>query len=207
MQHDDNDRTERRTVDVHVMQARIEMLFEALGEVKTLLKSLDETVSLIRVFDMQIKQQGGDVSRLELDVREYKRNMDALENQIRSDVAEVKRLSSDESDRIKEIAESTKNTLQSKVSYVQGALAGISVLGAILYGATVWFGSRSLEMLEGHDRYVQTLQTLHAEEHLREGMNKAPAQVELDRKPVVTDGSSDSGRSLSDSHRNGTPRM
>lgn len=192
--------------DIYVMQARIQMLFEALREVKSLLKSIEETVGLIRVFDVQIKQLGSDFSRLEIDVREYKRDLEDLELRLGVDIAEVKKMVKEETDKAKDVAGTTRTAIESKVSYVQGIIAAVTVLGALVYAAAGWWVSRYTSMTDDHNKYIHTLQTLDAEDHLRQSMAKPPTRYDLDTKPKVV-GEGGEKMQRSEESKEDTPRL
>lgn len=182
--------------DVHVMQAKIEMLFTTFQEVKSVLKSIEETVSILKVFDLQLKQMGGDLARLEDDVRMYSNKLEDIEAEIEAAVKESEDRLQQQVTAAKTTAEDTKNALQSKVSYVQGAVATVALLGALLYAVAIWWGSRVLDTTEDNERYINILKTLEAEQHLRGAMNK-PYHYEIPERGIAGPSSGSPGASQS----------
>ena len=172
--------------DTYVMQARIEQLYQAIADVKTLLRNVEETVSVIKVFDLRIQQQSLDLTRLETDVREYKRLIEDLEERLDSEIEDAKTEASAKIGKVSTLASNTKSTLDRKVSYVQGALAAITALGAILYVIAVWWGSRYIDKADDSERYIHTLRTLDAEQHLKDSMGNVERE-KVDPQPKVVE--------------------
>lgn len=198
MQQRDNSGRGNSPPDPYVMQAKIDMLFDALVEVKQVLKSIDETVAMIRVYDHQIKQQAENFSRLETDVREFRTRNEDLIRDLEKQIADVSARANQDNDDAVELIGTVKGSVENKVSYVQGAVAAVSVLGAILYAFSIWWGSRYIDMTDGHEKYIQTLQTLHAEDHLRESMARPKVPTYVTPRIPVEDISSSAANGSSE---------
>lgn len=204
MQKHDEGTGNRDVPDVNVMHARIQMLFEAFREVKSLLKGIEETVGIIKVFDLQIKQQSSDFSRLEDAVRDYRRHLEQEVTNLEGKISAAKAAMQEDLDAVTTDGLSTKNELDKRVSFMQGVVAAVSILGAVLYGGGVWMANRYIDTVDEQDRYIHTLKTLDAEQHLRDAMAEPPPKYELDVKPTVTSPPSTRRRAGS---KEPTPRM
>lgn len=177
------------TPDVYLMQAKVEMLFQAFGELKTVLKSIEETVSSIRVFDHQLKQQSQDVLRLQEEIRTLRTTVESQERSVQSALSAAERSLDTKVQESKRIAEQARDELSTRVSYAQGALAGVTLLGAVLYGIAVWWGGRYLASVDSNTHYINALKTLSAEEQLRDlmrGQGTSPHKVEVPARPRST---------------------
>lgn len=182
MQHDPSTSDK---ADARIAQARVDMLFDAFDEVKETVKAIAETVSIIKVFDHQIKQHGQDFLRLEQDLRETRTKLDESQRNL---LVAIRQVESDTKAAIKTVedtADTTKNSLRSKMSYVQGAIAAVTLLGALLYAIAVWWASRYIDITDDNTRYIHALKTLGAEEHLRENLTRPPNVMRLEDPPVV----------------------
>lgn len=170
--------------DPNVMHARIQMLFEALREVKSLLKGIEDAVGIIKVFDLQLKQQNEEISRLETAIREYRSVLNTEVQKLEEDIRNSRAAATKDLDEVKSNAAGTKSELDKRVSFVQGIIATVSVVAAVAYSFAVWSGGRLIDMTDEHDRYIHTLKTLDAEDHLRKALS-APSRIDLEVKPVV----------------------
>lgn len=180
MQHDPSasDKT-----DARIAQARVDLLFDAFDEVKETVKAIAETVSIIKVFDHQIKQHGQDFLRLEQDLKETRSKLDRSQRNL---LAAIRQVESDTKAAIKTVednAGATKNNLRSKMSYVQGAIAAVTLLGALLYAIAVWWASRYIAITDDNAQYIHALKTLGAEEYHRENLIR-PSNVMRLKEPT-----------------------
>ena len=189
MQHERRKTSRNSEPDALVMQAQIEMLFDAFGDIKVVMKSVEETIGLIKVFDVQIKQIGIDLGKQEEIVRKIVAKVDDIEDRYRNRIEDAKtEFAGDFNERLDKVsttASETKSLLQSKLSFVSGAVAAVTLLGGLLYGVSVWIASGYIEKTDNHDRYIHTAKTLGLEEHLREVMTRPPKLQLLNPEPVV----------------------
>lgn len=182
MQHDPSSSDKS---DARFAQARVDMLFDAFDEVKETVKAIAETVSIIRVFDHQIKQHDRDFQRFENDLREIRTRVEESQRTMLSAIKQVEKDTMEAVEAVEQTANTAKNNLHGKVSYVQGAIAAVSLLGALLYAILVWWGSKYIEIADENSRYIHALKTLGAEEHLRENLTRPPNAMKLEDPPVV----------------------
>ena len=171
--------------DARIAQARVDMLFDAFDEVKETVKAIAETVSIIKVFDHQIKQHGQDFMRLESDLRETRTKLVESERNLLAAIRQVETDTKAAIETVEEAADNTEGKLRSSLSYVQGAVAAVTLLGALLYAIGVWWASRYIDMTDENTQYIHALKTLGAEEHLRDRLTRPPNTVRLDAAPVV----------------------
>ncbi len=186
MQQDVRSPGEDQATDVRVLHARQEMLLNAFAEVKGVLKSVEETVAIFKVFDLQIRQQGLDQERLERIFGELSKRVSDMEHSLEKRISEVHDDLSEEVDKVSVATDTIQNRVANKLAWVQGAVAAVTFLGAIMYGFGVWWGGRYVETIEDNDRYIHTMKTLQAEEHLRDSLGDKGKKVVLDEDPVVT---------------------
>lgn len=187
MQHDRSSGKQQSSdvTDVRVMQAKIEMLFSALDEVKSIVKSVAETVAVIKVFDLQIKQQGEDQDRLELSLKGMEQKAHNLERRLSDAIEDLQSDLSRDIEDASKTAKDVKSTVDTQVAYLKGALAAITFLGAILYGLIVWQGGKYVDTIEATDRFIHTIDTLKVEDHLRNAMSDAPKAPAAKSLPPV----------------------
>jgi len=193
MQEDVRQTGESRVPDAQVLHARQEMLFESFAEVKRVLKTVEETVAIFRVFDMQIKQQGLDMDRLTRVVDDLHQRLNDMGPMVEKSINVVRADLSEEIEKAQTTANEVGSKVSNKLSWIQGAVAAVTFLGAIMYGFGVWWGGRYVDIIENGDRYIHTLKTLQAEEHLRSSLGDKPRIEQLENPPVVT---RDNGRRL-----------
>lgn len=171
--------------DARLAQARVEMLFDAFDEVKETVKAIAETVSIIKVFDHQIKQHGQDFLRLENDLRETRTKLVESERNLLAAIRQVETDTKRAIETVEDTADTTEGKLRTSMSYVQGAVAAVTLLGALLYAIGVWWASRYIDITDDNTRYIHALKTLGAEEHLRDRLTRPPNTMRLEDPPLV----------------------
>jgi hypothetical protein len=149
------------------MMMQSQAALEALAEVSKIVKQIEDTVSSFRVFDFQIKSLTDGNDRVEKSVRDLSSKLVAFERTTYDALQKQKDENKLVLEGIEEEVKILDRTVDSKLSFLRGAFATISILGAFLYALLGWVGGAYIGKVDEAADFVKAMRTLGVEDHLR----------------------------------------
>lgn len=154
------------SAQVQVLEAKVEMLITALAEIKDQVRTIADTVNILRMLDVQMKQQGEDQKRFLKSLEDMQARLVKSEESITATLNDSIRELGEELAAIKSRVDTVDGDLKDRVSFIKGASWVFSLLGVALYGLLLFMAKGYIENGEKSSEFIQKLQNLKIEENI-----------------------------------------
>lgn len=153
---------------IALLQTRVDILTTTIAEIKDSVRRIEEAVGIIRIIELQAKQQNKELEGLTVSLRSLEGELKQADKDLDSIIEDTQSENSKATSTLSTKLSNHVEEWKEKYNLLRGIWIGVTAVFSLV-GFLFWLQIQdSFRKIEDSSSFIQTIKTLDIEKHLKE---------------------------------------